>query len=83
MVHDDKTDPPVTASRLALAIEEDLRFVEGIAAVLRHLGEGREPIEPGAIAALAICLHEPAARMVALRRAASRAECKWEEIETV
>jgi len=46
MAHDDKTDPPVTASRLALAIEEDLRCVEGIAAVLRHLGEGRELSTP-------------------------------------
>ncbi|EUB96506.1 hypothetical protein PMI07_001405 [Rhizobium sp. CF080] len=83
MAHDDKTDPPVTASPLALAIEEDLRFVEGIAAVLRHLGEGREPIEPGAIATLAFCLHEPTARIVALRRAASRADGTWEEIDTI
>jgi len=83
MAHDDKADPPITASRLALAIEEDLRFVEGIATVLRHLGEGTVPIEPGAIAVLAFCLHEPTARMVALRRAAHRLDGNWQEIETV
>lgn len=58
--------------RLALAIEEDLRLVKGIVTVLTHLGQGTEPIEPGAIAALAYSAHEPIARMVALQRAATQ-----------
>ena len=72
MEGDGETERLEAASSLALAIEEDLRLVKGIVTVLIHLGQGTDPIEPGAIAALAYSAHEPMTRMIALQRAATR-----------
>lgn len=63
---------PSTAMQAAIAIEPDLRLIEGIVSVLIHLGERTDPIEAGAVAALARSAHEPVLRLVELRRAIAR-----------